>query len=44
MFTDNISTLIGNENYLIEVVYMTKVRNRMDIRLFHKEALMYYGL
>jgi transposase len=41
MFTDNISTIIGSENYVIEVVDMNKEKKTMDIMLIPKEDSMY---
>ena len=41
MFTYNISTIIGSENYVIEVVDLNKERKRMDIMLIPKEDSMY---
>ncbi len=41
MFTDNISTIIGSENYVIEVVDLNKEKKTMDIMLIPKEDSMY---
>jgi len=41
MFTDNISTIIGSENYIIEVVDLNKEKKTMDIMLIPKEDSMY---